>query len=76
MYAIYEFRTSEQGIMTDELKMKTPNPVYAQSKIFELASAAVASQVYVHTILCVNEHGAACFNIPMYFEHIQQTEAE
>lgn len=76
MYAIYEFRTNEQGIMTDELKMKTPNSVYAQSKIFELASAAVGSSVYVHTILCVNEHGAACFGTPMYFEHIQQTEAE
>lgn len=74
MFAIYEFRTNEQGIMTDELKMKTPNPIYAQSKIFELAASAVASQVYVHTILCVNEHGAAQFNTPMYFEHIGEEE--
>ena len=33
MYAVMEMRTNEQGIMTDELKMETPNPVYAQNKI-------------------------------------------
>lgn len=74
MYAVYEFRTNDQGIMTDELKMKTPNATYAQAKIYELASVAVGSQVYVHTILCVNEHGTACFNTPMFFEHIQENE--
>lgn len=75
MYAVYEFRTNEQGVMTDTLALKTPNAVYAQAKIYELASTAVGSSVYVHTILCVNEHGAACFGTPMYFEHIpEQTE--
>lgn len=76
MYAVYEFRTNEQGIMTDNLVMKTPNPTYAQSKIYELASAAVGSSVFVHTILCVNEHGQPQFGTPMYFEHIQQPEGE
>ena len=75
MYAVYEFRTNEQGIMTDTLAIKTPNSTYAQSKIYELASTAVGSSVYVHTILCVNEHGAACFGTPMYFEHIPEPTA-
>lgn len=76
MYAVYEFRTNDQGIMQDILAIKTPNPTYAQSKIYELASAAVGSSVYVHTILCVNEHGQSCFGTPMYFEHIPETEGE
>lgn len=78
MYAVYEFRTNEQGIMQDILAMKTPNPTYAQSKIYELASAAVGSSVYVHTILCVDEHGRAQFGTPLAFEHLpeQQPEAE
>lgn len=76
MYAVYEFRTNDQGIMQDELKMKTPNATYAQSKIYELAAAAVGSSVYVHTILCINEHGQACFNTPMVFEHITEQAAE
>lgn len=76
MYAVYEFRSNEQGVMTDTLALKTPNPTYAQSKIYELASAAVGSSVYVHTILCVNEHGQNCFNTPLYFEHIPQPEGE
>ena len=76
MYAVYEFRTNEQGIMTDNLVIKTPNPVYAESKVYELASAAVGSSVYVHTILCVNEHGEKQFETPKVFEHITQTETE
>ena len=74
MYTVFEFRTNDQGIMTDTLALKTPNAVYAQSKIYELASTAVGSSVYVHTILCVNEHGQPQFNTPMYFEHIPQPE--
>lgn len=69
MYAVYEFRTNEEGVMQDILAMKTPNPTYAQSKIYEIASTAVGSNVYVHTILCVNEHGQSQFGTPMYFEH-------
>lgn len=72
MFAVYEFRTNKEGIMQDSLALKTPNPVYAQSKIYELASAAVGSSVYVHTILCVNEHGQAQFGTPLYFEHITE----
>ena len=72
MYAVYEFRTNEQGIMTDTLAIKTPNPTYAQSKIYELAAAAVGSSAYVHTILCVDEHGNNKFGTPMYFEHIPE----
>lgn len=72
MFAIYEFRTNEQGVMTDTLALKTPNPIYAQSKIYELASGAVGSSVYIHTILCVNEHGQAQFGTPLYFEHISE----
>ena len=74
MYAVYEFRTNDQGIMTDELKLKTPNATYAQSKIYELAASAVGSQVYVHTILCINEHGQAQFGTPLFFEHIPEPE--
>lgn len=76
MYAVYEFRTNENGIMTDILALKTDNPVYAQSKIYDLASKAVGSSVYVHTILCVNEHGEPQFGTPLYFEHIPDTEPE
>ena len=76
MYAIYEFRTNAQGIMTDNLALKTPNPTYAQSKIYELASSAVTSAVYVHTILCINEHGQPQFGTPMYFEHIPEPVTE
>lgn len=77
MYAVMETRTNEQGIMqiVDPV-FKTDNPVYAQNKIYTLAAAAVGSSVYVHTILCINEHGQACFNTPMVFEHITQAEAE
>lgn len=73
MYAVMEMRTNEQGIMqiVDPI-FKTDNPVYAQNKIFTLAAAAVASSVYVHTVLCVNEHGNNCFNTPMFFEHIPE----
>ena len=76
MYAVYEFRTNEQGIMTDNLVIKTPNPVYAESKVYDLASDAVGSSVYVHTILCINEHGQAQFGTPMVFEHITEQTAE
>lgn len=76
MYAVYEFRTNDQGIMTDTVALKTANEKYAQSKIYELASTAVTSSVYVHTILCVDEHGQPQFNTPMYFEHIPQPEPE
>lgn len=76
MYAVYEFRTNEQGIMQDILAIKTPNATYAQSKIYELAAAAVGSSVYVHTILCVDEHGQAQFGTPMYFEHIPEPAPE
>lgn len=77
MYAVIETRTNEQGIMqiVDPV-FKTDNSVYAQNKIYTLAAAAVGSQVYVHTILCINEHGQACFNTPMVFEHITEQTAE
>ena len=73
MYAIMELRTNEQGIMqiVDPV-FKTDNPVYAQNKIFTLAAGAVGSSVYVHTILCVNEHGQNCVGTPMYFEHVSE----
>lgn len=74
MYAVYEFRTNEQGVMTDTLALKTPNSTYAKSKIYELAATAVGSSVYVHTILCVDEHGNNKFGTPMYFEHIPETD--
>ena len=72
MYAVIETRTNEQGIMTivDPI-FKTPNPAYAQNKIFTLAAAAVGSSVRVHTILCIDEHGQNCFGTPMIFEHLE-----
>ena len=78
MYAVMELRTNEQGIMqiVDPV-FKTDNSVYAQNKIYTLAASAVGSSVYVHTILCINEHGQAQFGTPLFFEHItEQTEAE
>lgn len=77
MYAVMEMRTNEQGIMqiVDPV-FKTDNPVYAQNKIFTLAASAVGSAVYVHTILCVDEHGHQQFGTPMYFEHITEPEPE
>lgn len=77
MFAVFEFRTNEQGIMqiVDPV-FRTDNPVYAQNKIFTLAAAAVGSSVHVHTILCVNEHGNPCFKTPMYFEHLSEQAAE
>ena len=76
MYAVYEFRTNENGIMNDILALKTDNPVYAESKVYDLASKAVGSSVYVHTILCIDEHGQAHFNTPKFFEHIQTPAPE
>ncbi len=75
MYAVFEFRTNEQGIMqiVDPV-FKTDNATYAKSKIYTLAAAAVGSAVYVHTILGVNEHGQPQFGTPMYFEHIPEPE--
>lgn len=77
MYAVMEMRTNENGIMliVDPV-FKTDNPAYAQNKIFTLAAGAVGSAVYTHTILCINEHGQACFNTPMVFEHIPEPEPE
>ena len=70
MYAVMEFRTNEQGIMTIvDPVFKTDNPTYAESRVYSLASAAVGSNVYVHTILCVDEHGNPQFGTPKYFEH-------
>ena len=71
MYAVFEFRTNDQGIMqiVDPV-FRTDNDAYAQNKIFTLAAGAVGSAVRVHTILCVNEHGVPQFNTPMCFEHI------
>lgn len=71
-----ELRTNEQGIMqiVDPV-FKTDNATYAQNKIFALAAAAVGSSVYVHTVLCINEHGQAQFGTPMYFEHIPEPTA-
>lgn len=78
MFAVFEFRTNDQGIMqiVDPV-FRTDNPAYAKNKIFTLAAGAVGSSVYVHTILCVNEHGQSQFGTPMYFEHLpEQTNAE
>ena len=72
MYAIYEFRTNAQGIMTDTLLKKTDNPAYVESDVLKAASSAVTSSVYVHTILCVNEHGQPCFGTPKVYEHITE----
>lgn len=74
MYAVFEFRTNEQGIMQTLDPFKTDNPVYAQSKVYTLAAGAVGSSVYVHTILCVNEHGVPQFGTPLFFEHIPEEE--
>lgn len=76
MYAVFEFRTNEQGVMqiVDPV-FRTDNSVYAQNKIFTLAAAAVGSSVFVHTILCVNEHGQPCFGTPLFFEHIPEEES-
>ena len=76
MYIVYELRANDQGITTDTVAIKTANPVYAQSKIYELAKDAVASNVFVHTILCINEHGQAQFGTPIYFEHIPEPQIE
>ena len=77
MYAVMEMRTNENGIMTIvDPVFKTDNAAYAQNKIFTLAAGAVGSAVYVHTILCVDEHGKACFNTPMFFEHIPEPASE
>lgn len=76
MYAVFEFRTNQQGIMQTLDPFKTDNPVYAESRVYSLASAAVGSSVYVHTILCVDEHGQPQFNTPMFFEHIPEPEPE
>ena len=77
MYAVMEMRTNDQGIMTivDPI-FKTPNPTYAESRVYELCATAVGSSVYVHTILCINEHGQNCFNTPMVFEHISEEQSE
>ncbi len=73
MYAVFEFRTNDQGIMqiVDPV-FRTDNPAYAESKVYDLESKAVTSSVYVHTILCVNEHGQPQFGTPKFFEHIPQ----
>lgn len=77
MYAVIETRTNAEGVMTivDPI-FRTDNAVYAQNKIFTLAAGAVASNVFVHTVLCVDEHGKACFGTPMYFEHISEPVEE
>ena len=49
MYAVIETQTNDKGIMSivDPI-FRTDNPVYAQSRVYSLASTAVASSVYVH----------------------------
>ena len=76
MYAVFEFRTNEQGVMqiVDPV-FRTDNPAYAESKVYDLESKAVTSSVYVHTILCVNEHGQPQFGTPKFFEHIPAPES-
>lgn len=75
MYAVFEFRTNAEGTMViADSVFRTPNPAYAQNKIFTLAAAAVGSSVYIHTILCVDEHGRPQFGTPMFFEHITEPE--
>lgn len=71
MYAVMELRTNAEGTMqiVDPV-FRTDNAAYAQNKIYTLAAAAVGSAVYVHTILCIDEHGKAQFGTPMVFEHI------
>lgn len=75
MYAVMELRTNENGIMTIvDPVFKTDNAAYAESRVYDLCSKAVTSSVYVNTILCINEHGQACFGTPKYFEHIPEPE--
>lgn len=75
MYAVFEFRTNAEGVMQIiDPVFRTPNPAYAQNKIYTLAAGAVGSSVYVHTILCVDEHGRPCFGTPMFFEHPTEPE--
>lgn len=73
MFAVFELRTNEQGIMQiADPVFRTDNPAYAESRVYDLESKAVTSSVYVHTILCINEHGQAQFGTPKFFEHIPQ----
>ena len=76
MYAVIETQTNDKGIMSivDPI-FRTDNPVYAQSRVYSLASTAVASSVYVHTIMCIDEHGRPQFGTPMYFEHPTEPES-
>ena len=76
MYAVFEFRTNAEGVMLTDVRFKTDNAAYAESKVYELETAAVTSNVYVHTILCVDEHGNPQFGTPKYFEHIQKPADE
>ncbi len=77
MFAVFEFRTNDQGVMqiVDPV-FRTDNPAYAESRVYDLESKAVTSSVYIHTILCINEHGQPQFGTPKYFEHIPQQAAE
>lgn len=77
MYAVMELRTSKNNIMTIvDPVFKTDNAVYAQSRVYDLASKAVGSSVYVHTILCIDEHGRYQFDTPLFFEHIPEPAPE
>ena len=77
MYAIFDLQTSDKGIMIiKDPVFKTDNAAYAESKVYDLCSKAVTSSVFVHTILCINEHGQAQFGTPKYFEHIPEPTPE
>ena len=69
MYIIQEIQTTGNQTAVTPAITKA-DKAEAESAFLMSAAAACVSQVEVHTVICVDEHGNNCFGSPKYYEHI------
>lgn len=70
MYIIQELQTNNNvTILTPAITENDPQE--AESKFLLACSYAVKSNVQVHTVICIDEHGNNCFGSPKYYEHLK-----
>lgn len=68
MYIIHEIQTTNGTTAITPAVTKTDR-AEAESAFLMACAAACISTVGVHTVICTDEHGNACFGSPKYWEH-------
>ena len=74
MYAIFEIQTNDKGVAVFTPIEQKINSAQAESSFLMRKASACVSEVYIHTVICIDEHGNNCFGSPAYYEHIPSND--